>query len=86
MAYRKKASHAPEGVHLIFQPSHSPELQPAEHLWPFIREALANDWLVNLETLENILVERCRYLYTQPELMRSSTLFHWWKDIEEQTL
>jgi hypothetical protein len=23
----------PEGIRLVFQPSHSPELQPAEHLW-----------------------------------------------------
>ena len=28
----------PDGVRLVFQPSHSPELQPAEHLWMFIDE------------------------------------------------
>ena len=29
---------APDGIHLVFQPAHSPELQPAEHLWPFVDE------------------------------------------------
>src|SRR5262249_48380468 len=28
----------PDGVRLVFQPSHSPELQPAEHLWQFVDE------------------------------------------------
>jgi hypothetical protein len=26
----------PDGIRLIFQPAHSPELQPAEHLWPSV--------------------------------------------------
>ena len=28
----------PEGIHLLFIPSHSPELQPAERLWPLTNE------------------------------------------------
>src|SRR5881392_2334621 len=32
----------PDGIHLVFQPAHSPELQPAEHLWAFVDEPLAN--------------------------------------------
>jgi len=31
----------PEGINLFFLPSHSPELQPAECLWPLTNEALA---------------------------------------------
>jgi len=30
------------GLHLLFLPSHSPELQPAEQLWPLSNEPLAN--------------------------------------------
>ena len=33
---------APDGIRLVFQPSHSPQLQPAEHLWAFVDEPLAN--------------------------------------------
>jgi hypothetical protein len=31
----------PDGIRLVFQPAHSPELQPAEHLWRFVDEPLA---------------------------------------------
>src|SRR5262249_13205768 len=30
----------PEGLHLVFLPPSSPELQPAEHVWPFSDEPL----------------------------------------------
>jgi len=31
----------PEGVRLIFLPPYSPELQPAERVWPLVNEAVA---------------------------------------------
>jgi transposase len=31
----------PEGIHLEFLSSHSPELQPTERLWPLTNEAVA---------------------------------------------
>jgi len=34
----------PEGIHLEFMPSHSPELQPAERLWPLTNEPIANEY------------------------------------------
>jgi hypothetical protein len=46
----------PEGIRLVFQPSHSPELQPAEHLWAFADEPLAK---VSLDCIVywNLLLE-----------------------------
>ena len=38
----KRKLRVPEGIHLEFLPSHSPELQPSERLWPLSDEALAN--------------------------------------------
>ena len=32
----------PEGISLVFLPPYSPELQPAERLWPLVDEAVAN--------------------------------------------
>ena len=32
----------PEGLRLVYLPPYSPELQPAEHLWPILDEPLAN--------------------------------------------
>lgn len=33
---------APEGVHVAFRPSSSPELPPAERVWPLVDEPTAN--------------------------------------------
>jgi transposase len=48
----------PEGIHLEFLPSHSPELQPAERLWPLSDESVANRYFERIEQLEEALVER----------------------------
>jgi transposase len=43
-----------KGIHLIEMPSHSPELQPAERLWPLTNESLANRTFENLDELEEL--------------------------------
>jgi hypothetical protein len=68
----------PDGIHLVFLPAYSPELQPAEHLWPLVHEAMANRRIETLDELEDLLIERCRSLATEADLIRSNTLFHWW--------
>ncbi len=71
---------APEGVHLEFLPARSPELQPAERLWPLANEAVANRLFEKLDGLEEALAKRCVALLEQSELIRSLTLYHWWPD------
>jgi len=68
----------PEGVHLEFLPARSPELQPAERLWPLVNEAVANQLFEDLDELEEALVKRCVALLEQTGLIRSYTLYHWW--------
>jgi hypothetical protein len=68
----------PQGLHLLFLPSHSPELQPAERLWPLSNEPLANRTFASLDELEQIQIERCLWLQTHPEVIRGRTSFHWW--------
>lgn len=70
----------PEGIHLEFLPSHSPELQPAERLWPLSDEAVANRYFERIEELEEALVERCVALGEQPEVIRSYIRYHWWPE------
>jgi transposase len=70
----------PEGIHLEFLPARSPELQPAERLWPLVNEAVANRLFEDLDELEEALVERCVALLEQSDLIRSHTLYHWWPD------
>jgi hypothetical protein len=68
----------PDGIHLVFQPSHSPELQPAEHLWAFVDEPLANTCFETIEDLDKAVGDRCAALTSQPRIIRANTLFHWW--------
>jgi transposase len=72
----------PEGLHLLFLPSHSPELQPAERLWPLSNEPLANRTFASLDELEQVQAERCRWLQAHPEVIRGRTSFHWWPSLD----
>lgn len=68
----------PDGLHFIFLPPSSPELQPAERLWQLSDQALANRHFADLEELEHAQAERCRWLHQQHQLIQAHTLFHWW--------
>jgi hypothetical protein len=68
----------PDGIRLVFQPAHSPELQPAEHLWEFLDEPLVNRHFETIEVLDLAVGERCVALTQQQDVIRASTLFHWW--------
>jgi hypothetical protein len=77
----KKKLKVPEGIHLEFLPPHSPELQPAERLWPLSNEGVANchfEDFEEIEELEETLGERCVALNEQPDLIRSYIRYHWW--------
>ena len=58
--------------------SGSPELQPAGRLWPLTNTALANRHFATIDELEDAQAVRCVTLRTRPDLIRSTTLFHWW--------
>ncbi len=68
----------PEGIHLEFLPSHSPELQPSERLWALSNEGVANRHFEEIEELEEALAQRCAALCDQRELIRSHIRYHWW--------
>ena len=76
--HKSAALTVPQGLHLLFLPSHSPELQPAERLWPLSNEPLANRVFASLDQLEQVQAERCRWLQAHPEVIRGRTAFHWW--------
>jgi DDE superfamily endonuclease len=68
----------PEHVHLLFLPPYSPELQPAEHLWPLTNTALANEHFATIDDLEEAQAARCVALQERPDLIRSTAGFSWW--------
>lgn len=68
----------PEHLHPELLPPYSPELQPAERLWPLANEAVANRCFDDLAALSKCLEPHCLALARQPELIRRHTLFAWW--------
>lgn len=68
----------PAGVDLVLLPSYSPELQPAERLWPLLDEPVANRAFPDMDALEQVLVARCRTLEADRDRLKASTRFHWW--------
>ena len=66
----------PEGLRLVYLPGYSPELQPAEHLWPVLDEPLANRHFATLADLERVVTERCRIL--NRDQLKPGTNFYWW--------
>jgi transposase len=68
----------PEGIHLEFLPTGSPELQPAERLWPLSNEAIANRLFEEISEVEDALLERCVELLDQAGTIKDLTNYHWW--------
>jgi DDE superfamily endonuclease len=67
----------PANVRLFHLPACTPELQPAEHLWPLVREALANRGFDHLVGLAAKLRRRCDWLAEHPEVVKGAVGFHW---------
>lgn len=72
----------PEGIHLLPLPAYSPELQPAERLWPLVNEPLANKAFGSIEAVEDIVESRCRELLQQQHLIQGLTSYHWWPRVK----
>lgn len=67
----------PGNVRLFRLPPRTPELQPAERLWPLVREALANRVFDHLVGLAAKLRQRCDWLAGHPEVVQGVVGFHW---------
>ena len=74
----------PEGIDLVWLPPYSPELQPAERLWPLLDEPIANQVFPDLDALEAVLVARCCALEADRDRLQAHTRFHWWPDDPDQ--
>lgn len=76
--HRANSLRIPENIVLIALPPYSPELNPVEHIWEYLREnALGNKNYSSLEEVIDVLCEAIRPLFQQPDLVRSMTCFNW---------
>ena len=75
--HKAKVLVVPPNVVLHFLPPCTPELQPAEPLWPLVREAVANRSLGRIDRLRNIVRDRVSYLAGHPDEVQPRVGFHW---------
>lgn len=68
----------PDGIRLVYLPRYSPELQPAERLWPLIDEPLVNRHFATLAELDATVAQRCLVLEADRDALKAHTSFHWW--------
>lgn len=68
----------PPGLHLVFLPPYSPELQPAERLWQLTDQPLKNRCFESLTALQEVLEKQCAWLEGQWERVKGLTGFYWW--------
>jgi transposase len=74
--HRAKGLQVPENIRLLPQPAHSPELNPAEHLWEELREkALPNRSFSSLDLLIDQLCEGLKELAADEQRVRSMANF-----------
>lgn len=71
--HKSKSLKIPENIVLLFQPSYSPELNPIERLWGYIKQFLAWELFDNLNQLRDKLDQVL--LCLSPELISSVTGF-----------
>ena len=67
----------PANVVLHFLPSCTPELQPAERLWPLLREAVANRVFDDLAAVSAAVTARAAWMADHPEVVGGVIGFHW---------
>ena len=73
--HRSPKLDVPDNLRLLVLPPYTPELNPAEHLWPPLREVTANQTFADIDALESRLAERCVWLFEHPDGVASTTSF-----------
>lgn len=74
----------PQGIELFYLPPYTPELQPAERLWPLLREVVANKVFKTLSDLEEVLVKRCQWFSKNRKKVQEHVGFQWICKMEKQ--
>jgi transposase len=74
--HRSQQLQIPENMRLIFQPPYSPEVNPVEHIWEYLREKhFANRIFSSLDDLQEHLCNALNDLSSHTDILRSMTYF-----------
>ena len=76
--HRSKDLSKVENIRYIYQPPYSPELNPVEHLWDYIRENyFKNAYWLSMEALEKALEAVLKRIADCSEMIQSLVGSHW---------
>jgi transposase-like protein len=77
--HTSKSLEIPENIALIRLPPYSPELNPVEHIWDYIREqkGFNNQTFNSLDHVEQQLVCALEQIAHEPQTMKSLCNFSW---------
>lgn len=68
----------PKTMRLILLPPYSPELNPAEHIWAWLRQnVFKNTVFESLDAVTDTLCDGLKSLSMRPDLVQSLTCFEW---------
>lgn len=77
--HKSKELEKPANVHLELLPPYSPELNPTEHLWDYIREqkGFNNHTFASMDELETHLKKVFKTLHYEKDYLKSLCSFNW---------
>jgi transposase len=75
--HRANDLRVPKNMVLIPLLPYSPELNPVEHLWEYLRDVFGNKTFTCLEEVIDLLCVTLKLLFRNPETVRSMTCFDW---------
>jgi transposase len=75
----------PESIRLFPLPPYTPQLQPVECIIPLLKESVANRSFKDMDTLEDTVAERCKWLMENTETVKGAVGFDWIIDIDPGT-
>ena len=77
--HKSKELNRPANIHLELLPPYSPELNPTEHLWDYIREqkGFNNHCFTSMDELENQLENALKELHQEKDYIKSLCIFNW---------
>lgn len=77
-AHRARSLRVPERITLVSLPAYTPELNPAENLWPLVKESVANESFKDLGALEKRVCGRVKSISEDRAMISSRLSYHWW--------
>lgn len=80
--HKSKELNTPSNIHLELLPPYSPDLNPSEHLWDYIREqkGFNNHTFASMDELENHQEVILKQIHQEKDYSQSLCTFHWMKN------